>query len=67
MLSTRSPRAPTASGSPNERIASSSPGSWIELPVMDAFELRDGKICAWRDYFDLAQFQRQTVPDEGAA
>ena len=25
------------------------------LPVMGAFELRDGKIIAWRDYFDLAQ------------
>ena len=25
------------------------------LPVMGAFELRDGKIRAWRDYFDLAQ------------
>jgi limonene-1,2-epoxide hydrolase len=25
------------------------------LPVMGAFEIRDGKICAWRDYFDLAQ------------
>ena len=25
------------------------------LPVMGAFELRDGRICAWRDYFDLAQ------------
>ena len=42
-------------------------GKWIELPVMGAFELRDGKICAWRDYFDMAQFQRQMAPDEGAA
>jgi limonene-1,2-epoxide hydrolase len=25
------------------------------LPVMGAFELRDGKIAAWRDYFDMAQ------------
>ncbi len=25
------------------------------LPVMGTFELRDGRICAWRDYFDLAQ------------
>ncbi len=31
----------------------------VELPVMGAFELRDGKISAWRDYFDMAQFQRQ--------
>ena len=34
-------------------------GRWVELPVMGSFELRDGKITAWRDYFDLAQFQRQ--------
>jgi limonene-1,2-epoxide hydrolase len=25
------------------------------LPVMGAFEVRDGKISAWRDYFDMAQ------------
>lgn len=25
------------------------------LPVMGTFEIRDGKICAWRDYFDMAQ------------
>jgi len=30
---------------------------WVELPVMGVFELRDGKIQAWRDYFDMAQFQ----------
>lgn len=31
----------------------------IELPVMGTFELRDGKIAAWRDYFDLNQFMSQ--------
>ena len=31
---------------------------WVELPVMGAFELREGKIQAWRDYFDMAQFQK---------
>jgi limonene-1,2-epoxide hydrolase len=25
------------------------------LPVMGTFEVRDGKISAWRDYFDLGQ------------
>jgi limonene-1,2-epoxide hydrolase len=25
------------------------------LPVMGTFEIRDGKISAWRDYFDMAQ------------
>lgn len=31
-------------------------GKWVELPVMGVFEFRDGKICAWRDYFDMAKF-----------
>lgn len=26
------------------------------LPVMGVFELRDGKIAGWRDYFDLKMF-----------
>lgn len=28
----------------------------FELPVMGTFEVADGKISAWRDYFDLNQF-----------
>ena len=32
---------------------------WVELPVMGAFELRGEKIAAWRDYFDMNQFQSQ--------
>jgi limonene-1,2-epoxide hydrolase len=35
------------------------PGKIIELPVMGTFELRDGKIAAWRDYFDLNQYMSQ--------
>ena len=31
----------------------------IELPVMGTFEVADGKILAWRDYFDLNQFMSQ--------
>lgn len=31
----------------------------IELPVMGTFEVRDGKIAAWRDYFDMKQFMDQ--------
>ncbi|MFK7732345.1 MAG: limonene-1,2-epoxide hydrolase family protein [Pseudomonadales bacterium] len=31
-------------------------GKWIELAVMGVFEMREGKICAWRDYFDMAAF-----------
>ena len=26
----------------------------VELPIAGIFDLRDGKIAAWRDYFDLA-------------
>ncbi|MEA3018912.1 MAG: limonene,2-epoxide hydrolase [Actinomycetota bacterium] len=33
--------------------------STIELPVSGTFELRDGKIAAWRDYFDLNMFMSQ--------
>jgi limonene-1,2-epoxide hydrolase len=32
------------------------PGKSFELPVMGTFEIRDGKINAWRDYFDMNQF-----------
>lgn len=31
----------------------------ISLPVMGIFEVRDGLITAWRDYFDLNQFTSQ--------
>jgi limonene-1,2-epoxide hydrolase len=31
----------------------------IDLPVMGTFEVVDGKITAWRDYFDLNQFMSQ--------
>jgi limonene-1,2-epoxide hydrolase len=31
----------------------------FELPVMGTFEVSDGKIDAWRDYFDLNQFTSQ--------
>ena len=32
------------------------PAKSFELPVMGTFEVRDGKISAWRDYFDMNQF-----------
>jgi limonene-1,2-epoxide hydrolase len=38
---------------------------WVALPVMGSFELSGDKISAWRDYFDLAQFQRQLPGAEG--
>jgi limonene-1,2-epoxide hydrolase len=31
----------------------------VDLPVMGTFEVRDGKIAAWRDYFDMAMFINQ--------
>ncbi len=34
-------------------------GQWLKLPVMGVFEIMDGKIAKWRDYFDLGQFQSQ--------
>ena len=31
----------------------------VALEVMGTFELRDGKIAAWRDYFDMASWTKQ--------
>jgi limonene-1,2-epoxide hydrolase len=31
----------------------------ISVRVMGVFEFRDGLIAEWRDYFDLAELQRQ--------
>jgi limonene-1,2-epoxide hydrolase len=35
------------------------PNGRIALPVMGTFEVKDGKIAAWRDYFDMNQFVSQ--------
>lgn len=32
----------------------------IEIPVAGVFEVKNGKIAAWRDYFDLATWTRQS-------
>jgi limonene-1,2-epoxide hydrolase len=32
----------------------------VVLPVAGVFEIRDGKIAAWRDYFDMAAWTSQT-------
>ena len=32
------------------------PHKSFELPVMGTFEISDGKVKAWRDYFDANQF-----------
>ena len=34
-------------------------GKSISLPVMGTFEISDGKITKWRDYFDLKSFEEQ--------
>lgn len=36
-------------------------GRTVEVPVMGAFEVADGKITAWRDYFDMGSL---TAPAE---
>ena len=35
------------------------PNGEIDLPVMGTFEVADGRITAWRDYFDMNQFMSQ--------
>lgn len=32
----------------------------VVLPVAGVFEIRDGKIAAWRDYFDMGAWTSQT-------
>ena len=35
-------------------------GKRMVLPVAGVFEMRDGKIAAWRDYFDMGAWTSQT-------
>jgi len=42
-----------------ERVDTFTVGDIVaSLPVMGTFEIRDGKISAWRDYFDMAQITK---------
>jgi len=34
-------------------------GKQIALPVAGVFEIRNGKIAAWRDYFDMQTYMKQ--------
>ena len=34
-------------------------GRWLEIPVAGIFEVSDGQITLWRDYFDLGMFTSQ--------
>jgi limonene-1,2-epoxide hydrolase len=36
----------------------------VALPVAGVFDMKDGKIAAWRDYFDMATWTRQANPPE---
>lgn len=36
--------------------------SWVELPVTGVFEVQDGLITYWRDYYDAATIQSQLPP-----
>jgi limonene-1,2-epoxide hydrolase len=43
----------------NERVDRFKMGErWVELPLAGVFEVKNGKIALWRDYFDLATFQK---------
>lgn len=39
----------------------------VSVPCMGIFELRDGKIAAWRDYWDLKAFEAQLPPSGPAS
>jgi limonene-1,2-epoxide hydrolase len=44
----------------NERVDRFTMGEkTVAVRVAGVFEVKDGKIAAWRDYFDLAEFQNQ--------
>ena len=35
------------------------PDKWVELPVTGVFEVNEGLITYWRDYFDLATIMNE--------
>ena len=39
---------------------------WVEMPCAGIFEVKDGEIILWRDYFDLPTYTNQLPkpPDE---
>ncbi len=37
-------------------------GVWLELPVAGVFEVRDGRVSLWRDYFDLQTMMSALTP-----
>ena len=44
----------------NERLDRFQIGDgWLELPVAGFFEVADGQITLWRDYFDMGSYMSQ--------
>ncbi|PZV38796.1 limonene-1,2-epoxide hydrolase family protein [Mesorhizobium kowhaii] len=41
-------------------------GNRVTVPIMGVFRIRDGLISEWRDYFDLATFERQLATIKSA-
>jgi len=39
-------------------------GRYVELPCVGVFEMENGRIKVWRDYFDLATFTRAMAPSD---
>jgi limonene-1,2-epoxide hydrolase len=39
---------------------------WVELPVTGVFEVHDGRITVWRDYFDVTTILSVWPQPEGA-
>ena len=51
----------------NERVDRFKIGEkWLAIKVMGVFEVGDNGITAWRDYFDLGQFQSQMAAIQAA-
>ncbi|MDP7599231.1 MAG: limonene-1,2-epoxide hydrolase family protein [Acidimicrobiales bacterium] len=51
----------------NERLDRFKIGDgWLELPIAGVFEVVDGRIRLWRDYFDMATYSRQMAELAGA-
>ena len=47
----------------NERLDRFRSGDrWIEIAVAGVWEVEDGLITLWRDYFDLDTYRRQSQP-----
>jgi limonene-1,2-epoxide hydrolase len=40
-------------------------GKWMDLPVAGVFEVHDGRITLWRDYFDMTTFTNQLTEMAG--